>query len=87
MGTEDEEIERLCQEYDEEYFRSERPQHQVSLPRFFLGRYPITQEQWRVVAGWERVERELEPDPSDYQLISRLLYLATGKYTLGITVK
>ena len=87
MGTEDEEIERLCQEYDEEYFRSERPQHQVSLPRFFLGRYPITQDQWRVVAGWERVERELEPDPSDYQLISRLLYLATGKYTLGITVK
>ena len=67
MGTEDEEIERLCQEYEMEYFREERPQHQVSIPRFFMGRYPITQEQWRVVSEWERVERELDPDPSDFK--------------------
>ncbi|MGK7896110.1 MAG: formylglycine-generating enzyme family protein, partial [Xenococcus sp. (in: cyanobacteria)] len=30
---------------------SERPQHQVSVPTFFMSRYPITQEQWRVVAA------------------------------------
>jgi formylglycine-generating enzyme required for sulfatase activity len=40
-----------------------------------MGRYPITQAQWRVVAGWEQVEKELNPDPSgfkdDYEGIDR----------------
>ncbi len=67
MGTEDEEIERLCKTYDEEWFRAERPQHKVTIPTFFMGRYPITQEQWRIVAGWERVEREINPDPSYFK--------------------
>ncbi|MGK7896944.1 MAG: SUMF1/EgtB/PvdO family nonheme iron enzyme [Xenococcus sp. (in: cyanobacteria)] len=77
MGTEDQEIERLCQEYGEEWFRRERPQHQISIPRFFMGRYPITQAQWREVAGWEQVERKLDTDPSnfkeDYEDIERWL--------------
>ena len=64
MGTEDEEIERLVKEYDWEYFRRERPRHKVSVPTFFMGRYPITQAQWKIVAGWEQVERELELEPS-----------------------
>ena len=75
MGTEDKEIERLVKEYDQEWFREERPQHQVNVPTFFMGRYPITQAQWRVVAGWESVDRELDPDPSefkeDYERIDR----------------
>ncbi len=75
MGTEDEEIERLCKTYDEEWFRAERPQHKVNVPTFFMGRYPITQEQWRIVAGLEQVERKLDPDPSyfkeDYEEIDR----------------
>jgi formylglycine-generating enzyme required for sulfatase activity len=33
----------------------EGPLHEVSLESFFLGRTPITQAQWREVAGW--VER------------------------------
>jgi formylglycine-generating enzyme required for sulfatase activity len=45
----------------------ERPQHQVHLQPFYLGRYPITQEQWRIVAGYERVTRELKPDPSRFK--------------------
>ena len=75
MGTEDSEIERLVKEYDHKWFREEKPQHKVTLPYLFMGRYPITQAQWQVVAGWEQVERELEPDPSefkeDYEGISR----------------
>ena len=68
MGTEDEEIERLVKEYDQEWFRWEGPQHKVNVPSFFMGRYPITQAQWRIVAGWEeQAERTLESDPSDFK--------------------
>jgi formylglycine-generating enzyme required for sulfatase activity len=42
----------------------ESPQHKVKLKAFFLGQTPITQAQWRVVAGWEKVELDLDPDPA-----------------------
>jgi formylglycine-generating enzyme required for sulfatase activity len=29
----------------------ERPQHQVTIPTFYVGKYPITQEQWEAVMG------------------------------------
>ena len=47
----------------------ERPQHLVKVQEFYLGRYPITQEQWRIVAGWEPVDSEIElkPDPSEFK--------------------
>jgi formylglycine-generating enzyme required for sulfatase activity len=45
----------------------EGPQHQVSVPSFFMGRYPVTQAQWRVVAGLGQVNRELKPDPSNFK--------------------
>ncbi|MCC3404707.1 MAG: formylglycine-generating enzyme family protein [Microcoleus sp. PH2017_10_PVI_O_A] len=36
-----------------EYGRQEheRPQHQVTVPTFYAGKYPITQEQWQAVMG------------------------------------
>ncbi|WP_446340919.1 formylglycine-generating enzyme family protein [Coleofasciculus chthonoplastes] len=46
---------------------NESPQHRVTVPSFFMGRYPITQAQWRVVAGWEPVERELDLEPSYFK--------------------
>ena len=45
----------------------ERPQHQVKVPTFFMGRYQITQAQWRVVANFPQVERELKPEPSRFK--------------------
>ncbi|MBT9310820.1 formylglycine-generating enzyme family protein [Leptothoe kymatousa TAU-MAC 1615] len=45
----------------------ERPQHLVKVPQFLMGQYPVTQAQWRVVAGFEQVERTLEPDPSKFK--------------------
>ena len=41
----------------------ERPQHKVKVPTFFMGKYPITQEQWRVVAGFPQINYELKPNP------------------------
>ncbi|WP_414622069.1 formylglycine-generating enzyme family protein [Calothrix sp. CCY 0018] len=46
---------------------SERPQHQVTLPFFFMGKYPITQAQWRAVAKLPQVERELNSEPSRFK--------------------
>ena len=46
---------------------NERPQHRVQLSSFLLGRYPVTQAQWSVVAGYERVDRDLDPDPSTFK--------------------
>ena len=45
----------------------ERPQHQVSIKGFFLGKYPVTQGQWRAVAKLPKVNRDLEPDPSEFK--------------------
>jgi formylglycine-generating enzyme required for sulfatase activity len=50
----------------------EAPQHEVKLASFFMSHTPITQAQWREVAGWqplpaERWGRDLNPDPSHFQ--------------------
>jgi formylglycine-generating enzyme required for sulfatase activity len=52
MGSPPDELER----YDDE-----SPQHSVTVPTFFMGRYPITQAQWRVVAFLPQVNRKLDP--------------------------
>ncbi|AFY55454.1 hypothetical protein Riv7116_2973 [Rivularia sp. PCC 7116] len=45
----------------------ERPQHQVTIPFFFMGRYQITQAQWRAVANLPQLNRELKPAPSSFK--------------------
>ena len=51
---------------EEEGYDSEKPQHQVTVPAFFMGTIPITQEQWKAVANLPQVERKLKPDPSRF---------------------
>lgn len=46
---------------------NERPQHRVRVAQFLMGRYPVTQAQWRVVAGYDREARDLDPDPSRFK--------------------
>ncbi len=58
MGSPKEELERLD---------SEGPQHEVSLGRFFMAKYPVTQAQWRAVAAMEKVNQKLKPEPSDFK--------------------
>ena len=48
-------------------YDSERPQHEVRLQPFYLGRYPITQAQWSIVVGYERVARKLYLEPSRFK--------------------
>jgi formylglycine-generating enzyme required for sulfatase activity len=43
----------------------------VTLGSFFLGQTPITQAQWRLVAGWQKLELDLEPDPSHFKGANR----------------
>jgi formylglycine-generating enzyme required for sulfatase activity len=46
---------------------NERPQQLITLKSFHLGRFPVTQAQWRVVAGWEKVDRDIEnAEPSRF---------------------
>ncbi len=58
MGSPKEEPERSS---------NESPQHQVTVPAFFMGKYPITQAQWQAVASLPQVNRRLEPDPSKFK--------------------
>jgi len=45
----------------------ERPQHQVTIQPFYIGKYPITQAQWQRVAKLPQVNHELEPNPSCFK--------------------
>lgn len=45
----------------------ERPRHAVTVPAFFISKYPITQVQWAAVAALPTVERELDPFPAHFQ--------------------
>ncbi len=67
MGTEDEEIERLVKKFNWERSRREKPQHEVTVQSFFMGKYPITQGQWKAVASLPKVKRDLEADPSHFK--------------------
>ncbi|HEY9657177.1 MAG TPA: formylglycine-generating enzyme family protein [Allocoleopsis sp.] len=58
MGSPDDEPERSD---------AEGPQHNVTVPTFFMGRYPVTQAQWRFVAELSQINRELDPDPSHFK--------------------
>jgi formylglycine-generating enzyme required for sulfatase activity len=44
----------------------ERPQHQVNVPAFFMGRYEITQAQWRAVARLPKIKIDLNPNQSHW---------------------
>jgi formylglycine-generating enzyme required for sulfatase activity len=50
-------------------FDDEHPQHQVSVPPFFMGKYPITQAQWRAVASRTdlKVKQNLDLNPAYFK--------------------
>jgi formylglycine-generating enzyme required for sulfatase activity/cellulose biosynthesis protein BcsQ len=49
----------------------EGPQYEVRLGAFWMAQAPITQAQWRAVSGWQKVERDLKPDPSRFKGANR----------------
>ncbi|MDJ1185037.1 SUMF1/EgtB/PvdO family nonheme iron enzyme [Roseofilum casamattae] len=46
---------------------NEKPQHWVTVPPFFMGKFLITQAQWRRVASFPQVRRSLKLDPSRFK--------------------
>jgi len=54
---------------EKDSYKYERPQQEVTVPTFFMGKYPITQAQWRAVASRTdlKVEKDLDPDPSRFK--------------------
>jgi formylglycine-generating enzyme required for sulfatase activity len=47
----------------------EKPQHQVTVPPFYMGKYPITQAQWQAIASRAdlKVKKDLESNPADFK--------------------
>lgn len=62
MGSPEDESERS---------KDESPQHQITVKSFFMGKYLITQAQWKAVATWPQINRELHPDPSKFKGANR----------------
>jgi formylglycine-generating enzyme required for sulfatase activity/uncharacterized caspase-like protein len=54
-------------ENEEGRSNDESPQHQVNVPPFFMGKYPVTQKQWKAVAALPKVKIDLEVDPSYFK--------------------
>jgi formylglycine-generating enzyme required for sulfatase activity len=47
--------------------KNEQPIHTVTVPEFQIGKYPITQAQWRSIAALPKIQRELIADPSHFK--------------------
>jgi formylglycine-generating enzyme required for sulfatase activity len=58
MGSPEDELDRSS---------SESPQHKVNVSSFFMGKYPVTQAQWRAVAALPQASQELDLDPSHFK--------------------
>jgi formylglycine-generating enzyme required for sulfatase activity len=58
-------------ESEKDSMNSERPQHQVTINAFCLGKYQVTQAQWKAVAAFSQVNRKLKPDPSRFKGANR----------------
>ena len=46
---------------------NESPQHQVTVDTFFIGRFPVTQAQWKAVAALPQININLNPNPSHFK--------------------
>lgn len=62
MGSPENELERRD---------SESPQHTVAVQPFFMGKFPVTQSQWAIVAALKKVNIDLNPEPSNFKGANR----------------
>ncbi len=58
MGSPQEELDRRD---------TESPQHSVTVPDFWMSKFPVTQAQWKAVAALPKVKQDLEVDPSRFK--------------------
>jgi formylglycine-generating enzyme required for sulfatase activity len=52
---------------EKDSYDDERPQHEVNVRPFFMGKYPITQTQWRAIAATAKIDIDLETNPSEFK--------------------
>jgi formylglycine-generating enzyme required for sulfatase activity len=54
---------------EKDSFGDERPQHEVNVPTFFIGKYPITQAQWQAIASRTdlKVKQDLDFNPAYFK--------------------
>ncbi|WP_414552715.1 caspase, EACC1-associated type [Anabaena sp. CCY 0017] len=62
MGSPENELKR---------YEDEGPQHSVTIQDFFMGKFTVTQAQWAAVADFDKVEIDLDPDPSKFKGANR----------------
>lgn len=54
-------------EFEKRRSKREGPQHWVDVHEFWMGKYPVTQAQWRVIASQSKVKFDLESEPSYFK--------------------
>ena len=75
MGNTESEADQVKKEADRyskstliwRYSRWAVPQHTVSIPAFYMGKYEVTQAKWGAVARLPRVNRDLVSDPAKFK--------------------
>jgi formylglycine-generating enzyme required for sulfatase activity len=78
MGTSYQEAEQVVGEYQrhlgddtkhfgERYVPQQIPRHEVRVPTFYIGKFEVTQAQWRRVATLPKLRRDLASDPSFFR--------------------
>jgi formylglycine-generating enzyme required for sulfatase activity len=58
-------------ENEPERSNDESPQHTVTIQPFYMGKFPVTQAQWKAVAALPKVKIDLNPDPSYFKGANR----------------
>jgi formylglycine-generating enzyme required for sulfatase activity len=48
-------------------FDDEKPIHEVTVSSFYMGKYPVTQEQWKAIALLDKIDIDLNPNPSYFK--------------------
>jgi formylglycine-generating enzyme required for sulfatase activity len=52
---------------EQEHLDREGPQHHVTVQPFFMGKFAVTQAQWKTVAALARMNQDLDPAPSRFK--------------------
>jgi formylglycine-generating enzyme required for sulfatase activity len=80
MGSPENEAERVD---------DEGPQRWVDVEPFFMGKYPVTQAQWRAVAQLPQIQRELEQEPAyfkgDDRPVEQVSWLETQEFCARVS--
>ena len=53
--------------YPETEGKDVEAQHRVVVPTFWMGQTPITQAQWQAIAALPKVNRDIDPNPSNFK--------------------